>query len=71
MRRNTIEIESTAEKLFRLLSERLKNGKAARFDYNELALALGCARSTIRYNVGKLLSARLIAVRDGKLFLIK
>lgn len=63
-----LKIENNEIKLFRLLAEELAQG-AKRVNYDNLAEKLSCARSTVRYNVGKLLSAGVIGTDDGKLYL--
>lgn len=55
-------------RLYGLLVETLSNG-ARRISYDEYAVRLGCSRSAVRYNVGKLLSAGVIGCTGGKLFL--
>lgn len=64
-----VRVESVASQLYQILSEELAYC-ARRVDYSELAKRLGCARSTVRYNVGKLLRAGLIDMNEhGKLCL--
>ncbi len=70
------EIENTLEKvavrLYRLLSEEYLIDGARRVGYSDLATRLGCARSTVRYNVGKLAEVGLIEItKDKKLNLKK
>ena len=61
-------LEKKCTQLYRILEEELARG-AKRLDYNELAKRLDCARSTIRYNVGKLMDAGVIGIRGGRLYL--
>ena len=66
------QIENIASRLYRLLSEDYLMDGERRVPYNELAEKLGCARSTVRYNVGKLAAAQLIEItKDCKLKLRK
>lgn len=68
----TKRIENIAVRLYRLLSEEYLMNGARRVSYNELAEKLSCARSTVRYNVGKLVEADLIEItKECKLNLIK
>ena len=65
-------LEKVAVRLYRLLSEEYLIDGARRVSYHELAEKLGCARSTVRYNVGKLAAAGLIVItKEGKLDLKK
>ena len=60
-------LEKVAVRLYRLLSEEYLIDGARRVSYHELAEKLGCARSTVRYNVGKLAAAGLIVItKEGK-----
>lgn len=61
-------LEKVAVRLYRMLSEEYLIDGARRVSYHELAEKLGCARSTVRYNVGKLAAAGLIVItQEGKL----
>lgn len=65
-------LEKVAVRLYRILSEEYLIDGARRVSYHELAEKLGCARSTVRYNVGKLAAAGLIVItKEGKLDLKK
>ena len=65
-------LEKVAVRLYRLLSEEYLIDGARRVSYHELAEKLGCARSTVRYNVGKLTAAGLIVItKEGKMDLKK
>lgn len=65
-------LEKVAVRLYRMLSEEYLIDGARRVSYHELAEKLGCARSTVRYNVGKLAAAGLIVItKEGKLDLKK
>lgn len=61
-------LEKKCTQLYRILEQELAGG-AKRLDYNELARRLGCTRSTIRYNIGKLMDAELVGIRGGRLYL--
>lgn len=61
-------LENYETRLYFELANLLSNG-ARRISYDDLAEKIGCARSTVRYNVGKLLSADVIGIKDGKLYL--
>lgn len=61
-------IENYETRLWLVLSDELSAG-ARRISYEELARRLGCSRSTINYNVGKLMSSGLIGIESGKLYL--
>ena len=63
------KIEGTAAKLYRILEIELAHG-ARRLDYNALGKRLGRKYNTVKYNLGKLMKARLVAVSDGKFYLI-
>ncbi|MCI9010347.1 MAG: helix-turn-helix transcriptional regulator [Clostridia bacterium] len=66
------QLEKVAVRLYRMLSEEYLIDGARRVSYHELAEKLGCARSTVRYNVGKLAAAGLIVItKEGKLDLKK
>ncbi len=66
------QLEKVAVRLYRMLSEEYLIDGARRVSYHELAEKLGCARSTVRYNVGKLADAGLIVItKEGKLDLKK
>lgn len=64
------KVENYETKLLCILLEELAGGEK-RVNYNVLAARLGCARSTVTYNVGKLMSSRIIGSRGGKLYLIE
>ncbi len=64
------KVENYETQLLCILLEELAGGEK-RVSYNLLAARLGCARSTVRYNVGKLMSSRIIGCRGGKLYLIE
>ena len=65
-------LEKVAVRLYRMLSEEYLIDGARRVSYHELAEKLGCARSTVRYNVGKLAAAGLIVItKECKLDLKK
>ena len=61
-------IENYETQLWVLLSEELESGPR-RISYDDLARRLRCSRSTISYNMGKLMSSGLIGIKDGKLYL--
>ncbi len=66
------QLEKVAVRLYRMLSEEYLIDGARRVSYHELAEKLGCARATVRYNVGKLAAAGLIVItKEGKLDLKK
>ena len=66
------QLEKVAVRLYRMLSEEYLIDGTRRVSYHELAEKLGCARSTVRYNVGKLADAGLIVItKEGKLDLKK
>lgn len=60
-------IENYEIKLYWILRKELKEGPR-RVDYEELARQIGCARSTVTYNVGKLISKGIIGVNHGELY---
>lgn len=64
-----MRLETYAMRLYGVLCGALSDG-ARRLDYDDLAARVGCSRSAVRYNVGKLLSAGMIGTRDGKLYLV-
>lgn len=69
MERRAIEkIDNYETQLYLLLSDELAAGPR-RISFDHLARRLGCARSTVTYNVGKLISAGLIGIEDRKLVL--
>ena len=61
-------IENYETRLYCLLAEELANGPR-RVNFEEAARQIGCSRSTVTRNVGKLLAAGILGVEDGKLFL--
>lgn len=61
-------IENYETRLYCLLAEELAAGPR-RVDFEEYARKMGCSRSTVTRNVGKLLDAGIVGVKDGKLFL--
>lgn len=61
-------VENYETQLLCILLEELAGGDK-RVSYNLLAERLGCARSTVTYNVGKLMSSGIIGCREGKLYL--
>lgn len=63
------KLETIEMKLFRVVAEMLDGGRHERLDYNELARRVPCSRSAVRYNIGKLFSAGLLGIEDGKLYL--
>lgn len=72
-RRGTMEgavmkLENYETRLYCLLADELGNG-ARRVDYEDVARRLGCSRSTVTYNVGKLMSSGVIGCINGKLYL--
>ncbi len=65
------QLEKVAVRLYRMLSEEYLIDGARRVSYHELAEKLGCARSTVRYNVGKLAAGLIVITKEGKLDLKK
>lgn len=63
-----LKIDNYETQLWCVLSDELSGG-ARRISYDVLARRLGCARSTVYYNIGKLMSSGLIGIEDGKLYL--
>ncbi len=63
-----LKIENYELKLYHLLEIELAAG-AKRLDYKDLSDRIGCSRSTISRNVGKLFSAGLIGFDHGKIYL--
>lgn len=63
-------LENYETRLYCLLADELAEG-ARRVDFEDIARRLGCSRSTVTYNVGKLMSAGVIGCIDGKLYLKK
>ena len=66
---NIEQLENYEMKIYKELADELSEG-AKRVSYEEIARRIGCSRSTVRYNVGKLISARFIGFENGKLYLI-
>lgn len=52
-------MENYSMQIFGILSELLANGPK-RVSYDDIAAQIGCARSTVRYNIGKMLSAGIV-----------
>lgn len=69
MEEKIAKIEGTAAKLYRILEIELAHG-ARRLDYNGIGKRLGRTYGAVRYNLGKLMQAKLVAVSDGKFYLI-
>ena len=63
-------LENYETRLYCLLADELAEG-ARRVDFEDIARRLGCSRSPVTYNVGKLMSAGVIGCADGKLYLKK
>lgn len=61
-------IENYETRLYCLLADELACGPR-RVNFEEYARKMGCSRSTVQRNVGKLLAAGILGVEDGKLFL--
>lgn len=63
-------LESTAERLYFLVAEKLKDGDA-RLNYEQLADELGMSRPSVTYNMRKLKKAGKVGTRNGKHYLMK
>lgn len=70
MERSLTGLESTAERLYFLVAEQLKDGDA-RLNYEKLAEKLGMSRPSVSYNMHKLKKAGKVGTRNGKHYLIK
>ncbi len=63
-------LRSRKERVYRALDVRLKNGAHARLSYDEIALEIGCARSTVSYHIRKFLKQDLVKIdNQGKLYI--